>query len=98
MIYLTTKERNIINLGPQVRSLDHIGRGIERIRVTTPTLSGSEKELPTKQGKGQESSPVLINLSSHSKGIEDIKQEHMRYVNDINLWEKRNLNRMSLSK
>ena len=98
VIYLTTKERDIIPLGPQVRSLDHLGRGIEIRRVRTPIISGSEKGLPTTQGKGQESSAVLINLNSYTRGMEDTKKEHMSYVNDLNLWEKRSLNRMVLAK
>jgi len=85
-------------LGSQVISLDHVGRGIERKRGRTPTLSESEMGVPTKQGKGQEISPVLISLNSYARGMEGTKQEHMCYVNDLNLWGKRSLNRMGLAK
>ena len=40
--YISTNEHDIIPLGPQVRLLDHVGRGIERKHVRIPKGSGSE--------------------------------------------------------
>ena len=71
MIYLTTEERDVIPFGSQVRSLNHAGRGIERRQVKTTIFRRSEKGLSTTQGKGYESSLVLINLNSSSKGMEN---------------------------
>ena len=98
MIYLTTEERDAIPFGSQVRSLNRVGRDIERRQVKKTIFRRSEKGLSTTQGKEHEISLVLINLNSSSKGMEDTKQDHIRYVNDLNLWEKRGLNRMRLAK
>ena len=57
VIYLSTNEKEIIPLGLQARSLEHIGRGIERRRVRPSTASGSEKGLLNKHGTGQGNSP-----------------------------------------
>lgn len=60
VIYLSTNEKDIIRLGPQVRSLEHVGRGIASRRVRIPTAHGSKKGLLNKYGTGQGNSPEVI--------------------------------------
>ena len=47
ILYLTTKASDVLPMGPQVKSLDLVGRGNKRSKVRTPLLSKSEKSLST---------------------------------------------------
>ena len=60
IIYLTTKASDIIHIGPQVRSLDQVGRDNKRSKVRTPSLSTLEQRLPNEYNTRQEGSRTKV--------------------------------------
>ena len=87
VIYLSTNEHDIIPLGPQVRSLQHVGQGIERKRVRPPKTSRSGKGVIDKHGPEQGNAPTVL-----------IEDAHTSYINDFNVLKKRSLKKIGLAK
>ena len=63
IIYLTTKARDIIPIGPQVRSLYQVGRYNKRSRVRTPSLSSLEQRLPNEYSPRHEGSITKVYIT-----------------------------------
>ena len=70
-----------------MRSIEHVGRGIERSLVKQSNAIEPEKGFSDKTS--------LIQGNSPAESIEDA---HTSYTNNFNVWKKSSLNKIGLAK